>query len=78
MSGDNDQAKKDAEKAAAEAAEKTAAQARKEAAAAESAEKARLADEAKILVKMTKNGEELSVHPTCVKDHESLGWKRAE
>ncbi|MBT2326117.1 hypothetical protein J7E62_27695 [Variovorax paradoxus] len=27
------------------------------------------------LVTMTKAGEEIAVHPTCVKSHQAAGWK---
>lgn len=30
------------------------------------------------LVPMTKNGETIRVHPTCVKGHTLAGWKAAE
>lgn len=29
---------------------------------------------AEILVTMTKDGEELEIHPTCVHAHEAAGW----
>jgi len=63
------------EAAAREAADKKAA-AEKE--AADKAEARRLAEEDKILVVMIKDGEKLKVHPSCVADHESLGWTKAK
>lgn len=30
------------------------------------------------LVLMVKDGEKLKVHPSCVKAHEAVGWKRAK
>jgi len=30
------------------------------------------------LVPMTKNGETIRVHPTCINGHELAGWKFAE
>jgi hypothetical protein len=30
------------------------------------------------LIKMSKNGETIKVHPTCVKGHEFVGWRLAE
>jgi hypothetical protein len=42
------------------------------------ATEAKSADEEKGLVKMSKAGATLSVHPTCVKAHLSVGWAVAE
>lgn len=65
------------EKDDAEARAKSEAEASEKQAAAERAEKARLAAEAKILVRMQKDGEFLTVHPTCVQGHLEAGWKVA-
>lgn len=57
-------------------AAKAAAKIEAEAAEAAAAERARLAEEAKTLVKMTKPGQDtIAVHPTTVASHIGAGWK---
>lgn len=48
----------------------------KEQRAAREAEKAAAAPSPD-LIRMTKDDESLDVHPSCVKDHERVGWVRA-
>lgn len=44
---------------------------------AEAAEKIRLEEERKHLVKMHRNGEIIHAHPTTIKNHEKNGWEVA-
>lgn len=60
-------------------AETDSAKVKADAAEAARVEKARLAEEKKMLIKMAKPGEEpLFVHPTTVADHVLKGWKPAK
>lgn len=60
-----------------EAKAATEAKAKSEAAAAAAAKVAAEAEAKKndsLLVEVKKDGKKLRVHPTCVKDHERVGW----
>lgn len=61
-------------------ADADAAKAKADADTAKAVERARAAQEAveaRLLVSMTKEGETLRVHPTCVDAHKLAGWKLA-
>lgn len=50
----------------------------KEEKAAQAAEAKKAAQADENLIQMTKDGETIDVHPSCVNDHKRLGWKLQE
>lgn len=57
-----------------EAKAATEAKAKSDAAAAKVAAEAEAKKNDSLLVEVKKDGKKLRVHPTCVKDHERIGW----